>query len=166
MAIKKWTPDKIEVALKVILEKTATTREGIHAICKSQPGLPCPSTFMAWINDDPSVEKRYARAKEAQADLLAEEIIEIADDGRNDWMEENDPDNPGWRVNHENINRSRVRIDTRKWLAGKLRPKRYGEKVTNEITGADGGPIKTESSPDELSRSILDKLNAMAERSK
>ena len=55
----------------------------------------------------------------------AEEIIEIADDAKNDWMERE-----GFKtLNQEHIQRSRVRIDTRKWLMAKLMPKKYGDRV-------------------------------------
>ena len=48
------------------------------------------------------------------------------------------------QVNGEAIQRSRLRVDTRKWILSKMVPKKYGTKVTAEITGADGGPVKTE----------------------
>lgn len=63
-----------------------------------------------------------------QAEGMADEILEIADDGRNDWMEiqNRDGDNIGWKVNGEAVQRSRLRIDARKWLLSKLLPKKYG----------------------------------------
>jgi len=78
--------------------------------------------------------EHYAQAREIQADRLAEEILEIADDARNDYMEKVGRD--GRRkveFNSENVNRSRLRIDTRKWLAGKLRPKVYGDKQVVDV---------------------------------
>jgi hypothetical protein len=45
--------------------------------------------------------------------------------------------------NHEAINRSRLRVDTRKWLIARMAPKKYGDRVTNEVVGKDGGPIET-----------------------
>lgn len=70
----------------------------------------------------------------------AEEIIEIADDGSNDWMERNDKDNPGFVANGEHIQRSRLRSDNRKWLLSKLAARKYGDKL--EHTGPEGGPIQ------------------------
>ncbi len=60
---------------------------------------------------------------------MAEEIVEIADDGRNDWMEvmSKDGESIGWRLNGEAVQRSRLRVDARKWLMSKLLPKKYGE---------------------------------------
>lgn len=73
--------------------------------------------------------------------MLADELLEIADDGQNDWMLRNSPDNPGWRENGEAMRRSQLRIETRKWVAARLLPKRWGDKTVTEITGADGAPL-------------------------
>lgn len=70
------------------------------------------------------------RAREAQADTLADELLDISDDARNDWMKRNHgDDDPGWVANGEHIQRSRLRVDTRKWIASKLKPKKYGDKL-------------------------------------
>lgn len=72
-------------------------------------------------------EEQYARARQVQAMAWADELLTIADDGRNDWMARNDPDNPGYDLNGEHVQRSRVRIDTRKFLLTKILPKVYGD---------------------------------------
>ncbi len=78
--------------------------------------------------------ERYTRARAIQADRMAEEIIEIADDATNDFMERRGKDGTKKvEFNSENVNRSRLRIDTRKWLAGKLKPKVYGDKQTVDV---------------------------------
>lgn len=77
------------------------------------------------------------RAREAQADLLAEQILQIADDGTNDTQTD---DEGRVRVDQDVIARSRLRVDARKWLASKMAPKKYGDKI--EHTGADGGAIQ------------------------
>src|SRR5260370_29653217 len=74
--------------------------------------------------------ERYARAREEQADKLFREIIEIADDASGDYVTTSD----GKRiVDHENIRRSRLRVDARKWAAARLAPKKYGDRVLVEI---------------------------------
>jgi hypothetical protein len=71
-----------------------------------------------------------------QADALFDEALEIADDAAGDWSTDKD----GKRVlDHEHVQRSRLRVDTRKWAAGKMAPKRYGDKMQH--TGDGGGPI-------------------------
>lgn len=66
-------------------------------------------------------------------DRMAEEILQIADDGRNDTYEDADGHE---RTDSDVIQRSRLRVDTRKWLMSKLAPKKYGDKTL--LTGADG----------------------------
>lgn len=102
--------------------------------------MPCVATIFNWFRTQPKFLEQYARAKEAQADALTEEMLDIADDGSNDWMEKHDKEGSsiGWIVNGEHVQRSRLRLDTRKWIASKLKPKKYGDKVTQELTGADG----------------------------
>jgi hypothetical protein len=113
----------------------------LRSICEHEE-MPCLTTIFNWLRTKPDFLAQYARAKEESADSLADEMLDIADDARNDWMEREGKDERGWVVNGEHIQRSRVRIDTRKWLASKLKPKKYGDKVTQEISGPDGGPIE------------------------
>jgi hypothetical protein len=112
----------------MICEKVATHTFGIRRICELYPELPCVDTIYRWRYIHESFSEQYARAKLKQADILAEELLEIADDGQNDWMEKfgDKGENIGWQLNGEHVQRSRLRIDTRKWLASKLLPKQYG----------------------------------------
>jgi hypothetical protein len=94
-----------------------------------------------WAADDvEGFYSRYARARDVGVDAIVEECFDIADDGRNDWMEREDPENPGWLFNGEHFARSRLRIDTRKWYGSKMAPKRYGERLA--LTDADGKPLQ------------------------
>jgi hypothetical protein len=70
----------------------------------------------------------------------------IADDGRNDWMARKDPSNPGYELNGEHVQRSRLRLDARKWLTSKILPKQYGDRTEVEAYGKDGRPLE----PDRL----------------
>lgn len=112
-------------------------------------------TLWRWLEEDENFRKQYTRAKERCADVLAAEIIEIADDGRNDtYMTEDGP-----QVNHDAIARSRLRVDARKWYASKLVPKKYGDRIDTTVSGPDGGPIRSESTvtlaPDEAYKRML-----------
>ena len=95
---------------------------------------------MAWLDGSkPAFSEQYARAREAQADKLAEESLQIADDGRSDTYLDAEGNE---KTDNEAIQRSRLRVDTRKWLASKMAPKKYGDKVA--IGGADDlGPVQT-----------------------
>lgn len=93
--------------------------------------MPDKSTVMRWLAKYPEFRDQYAGAREAQADYYAEEILEIADDGSNDWMERKRGDETIEVENHEVLNRSRLRVDTRKWLMARMSPKKYGDKLTH-----------------------------------
>lgn len=110
--------------------------ESLREICRTK-GYPAESTVRLWaVTDRDGFAAFYARAREAQVDRWAEEIVEIADDASNDWMERKNGDGTTSKVpDQENINRSRLRVDTRKWLMSKIAPKKYGEKITQEHTG-------------------------------
>lgn len=123
----------------------------LKAICLDE-GMPHRATVFRWLADEryTSFRDRYARAREAQADAIFDEILDIADDGSNDWMARDQDGDEGDQVlNHEHIQRSRLRIDARKWMAAKLRPKVYGDKSLIEHTGADGGPIAIKDATEE-----------------
>ena len=119
--------------------------ESLIAICRDA-SMPGQSTVFAWLAQRPEFQEKYARAREAQADAIFDEILDIADDARNDWMERQGEDGQGagWQLNGDHVQRSRLRIDARKWMAGKLRPKVYGDKIQQEISGAGGGPLVVE----------------------
>lgn len=110
--------------------------ESLRSVCKD-PEMPVASTVFAWMRKYEEFSKQYARAKEEAADAMFEEIQDIADDGTNDWMEVNNQDGDcvGWKINGEALQRSRLRVDTRKWMMSKMKPKKYGDKIQTEHSG-------------------------------
>ena len=130
-----------ELAISICKE-IASTSKSLRTICK-QEGMPCVATVLTWLRDDKNgFLAQYTRAKEEQADLLVEEMIDISDDGSNDYMTITKGNETYEVENKELTNRSKLRVETRKWIASKLKPKKYGDKLTNEHTGKDGGPIQ------------------------
>lgn len=125
----------------------------LRTVCKAE-SMPCVKTVFTWLRIYPEFLQQYEKAKEESADLHAEDMLDIADNGSNDWMSANDPENPGFKLNGEHINRSRLRVDTRKWIASKLKPKKYGDKSTTELTGADGKDLIPEMSDTEVARTL------------
>jgi hypothetical protein len=117
-----------------ICELVATHDLGLRGLTALYPDLPHKETINRWRRNDPDFRIKYAQAKCQQLEFMTEDLIDIADDGVNDWMEmfDKEGESIGWRVNGEHIQRSRVRIDTRKWLASKLAPKMYGDALTQE----------------------------------
>lgn len=112
-----------QIAAK-ICEVISTSSVGLHTICK-ESGMPAVSSIMKWLKEHEEFSEQYARARELQADFMAGEILQIADDGSKDIVHTE----LGDYTNHEAINRSRLRVDARKWLASKLAPKVYGDKL-------------------------------------
>lgn len=114
--------------------------ESLRTICKDDD-MPCLKTAMLWLSDGkhPEFLQHYVRAREIQADTMAEDILNIADNGLNDSQVDDDGK---VFINQDVIARSRLRVDARKWLASKLAPKKYGDKLDLEVTGKDGGPIE------------------------
>jgi hypothetical protein len=102
--------------------------------CKEK-GRPNYVTVMRWLDAHEEFRNNYARAREAQADYLAEEIVNISDDGLNDTYTD---DKGNVLTNQDVIGRSRLRVDSRKWYASKLAPKKYGDKLA--VGGADDLP--------------------------
>lgn len=92
-----------------------------------QEDFPAASTVYVWLDRFPEFAEKYTRAREAATEDMLEEIFEIADNPEIDVQDK------------------RVRIDTRKWAMGKLKPKKYGDKQTVEVGNKDGETLKVES---------------------
>ena len=122
--------------------------------------MPDVTTVYRWILAHEEFRLMYARAREDQADTMADEIIQIADDGINDTYE---VEGGVKLTDHDVIARSRLRVDARKWVAAKLKPKKYGDRIAQEVSGPDGGPQqlehKVEVSAEEAYRRMLDGKN-------
>jgi hypothetical protein len=119
--------------------------ESLNAICKDD-GMPAESTVRSWaIDPEHPISARYVRAREIGYMKMADELLEISDDGTNDWMARagQEGETTAYSVNGEHVSRSKLRVDTRKWLLSKALPKVFGDKVVNEHIGKDGGPIET-----------------------
>lgn len=110
-----------------ILERLADG-ESLRSICDDDD-MPDKSTVFRWLTANDTFRDQYALAREAQADALFDDVLAIADDGRNDWMKRKFGEDERWVENGEALRRSQIRIDARKWMAGKLKPKKYGEKL-------------------------------------
>ena len=116
--------------------------ETLSQICRTSEHMPARTTVLLWALDDrEGFSDRYARAREMQFEAWADEITEISDDGTNDWMERESKDGSTQTVlNGEHVQRSRLRVDSRKWLLSKLKPERYGDKLQH--SGPGGGPVQ------------------------
>jgi hypothetical protein len=106
-------------------------REGhlLIDIC-AEPGMPAPRTIRDWaMVDREGFAARYDRARELGFHAMAEQMVAIADDGRNDWIVRRREDGTAEvMIDHEHVGRSRLRIKTRQWLLSKMLPCLYGDR--------------------------------------
>lgn len=122
-----YTPELADL----ICMRIATHQESTHKLCQRFDDLPETTRIYEWRHKHPDFAHKYAQAKMQQAEIMAEQILDIADDSRGDIKY----DEVGNEViNSEFVARSRLRVDTRKWLASKLAPKIYGDRRTEDTT--------------------------------
>ena len=96
-----------------------------RAACLSR-GL-AVSTFLTWVDEDrDGLSERYARARSTQIDALAEEILDVARS-----------------ATPENANAKKLEVDALKWILSRRAPAKYGDRVTQEISGPGGAPVAT-----------------------
>ena len=121
--------------------------QSVRSIC-AEKDMISMQTFFRWLRENDKFREQYARACEERSYMHAEDIIEIADNATNDYMEKLEGD--GYIFNSENVQRSRLRIDTRKWLMSKLNPKVYGDKLDMTTNGNDIGVTLSASQAEQL----------------
>lgn len=107
--------------------------ESLRSICRDD-SMPALSTVFLWVSKHSEFSEQYKLAMASRADAMFEDMIDIADDGRNDYIVNGDGEE---RFNTEHVQRSRLRLDTRKWMLSKMLPKKYGDKITDEVIGND-----------------------------
>jgi hypothetical protein len=105
--------------------------DSLRTICKRE-GMPAKNTVLSWLNKNEDFQTQYTCARAKQADAIFDEMLDIADESVNDYIDIGDGKKV---VNQEAIQRARLRIDTRKWVLGKMKPKKYGDKVDIDVTG-------------------------------
>lgn len=130
MKIKTGRPSKYSKEIAELLcDRIATSDKGLFAICKEDI-FPHPATVYRWLIEHKEFCDMYARAREAQADFMVEQVITIADDAQGDLIMGAE----GAYPNGVNVQRSRLKSDVRKWAASKLSPKKYGDKSEIGLT--------------------------------
>ena len=148
-----YSKEKTDLICKLIASGQPLTK-----ICAME-NMPCMSTVMNWLwQESPYREdflERYARAREQQAEILADQIISIADDDSEDIIFAESNDASGMtaipKANREFIQRSNLRVEARKWVAAKLLPKKYGDKKEVKVDATI-----THEGSDELKQIIRD----------
>lgn len=137
MPAAEWAP-----VIDEILSAIATSPKSLETICKEIESAPHARTFWKWMEQEEELGQRYARAKAAQLEVLADQLVDLADTDRICEKITVKADGSREVVILDQVERTKVQIDTRKWLLAKLNPKKYGERVQNEHSGPDGGAIQ------------------------
>ncbi|PCH81190.1 MAG: terminase small subunit protein [Hyphomicrobiales bacterium] len=128
----------------------------------NRDGIPSKATIMRWIADFPERKVDYDAARELLIDAMEDEILAIADDGTNDW---NFRENGLKSIDHDHINRSRLRVDARKWILSHRRPKTYGaptQMVIIETKTTDKSKLSAEDLAAALGEVLMQGKSRMA----
>lgn len=120
--------------------------ESMRSICRDD-AMPAMSTVFKWLRENDLFSQQYARAKDECADAMVEDILDIADNQvEQPLLVDGIPMQVDGKLvmvkDAVSVSHAKLRVDTRKWAASKLKPKKYGDKVTQEHTGAGGGPVQ------------------------
>lgn len=130
---KTGRPSAFTQALGDRICQKITEGLSLRKICKLE-GIPSTTSVFRWLDANPAFREQYALSKQAQAEHYANEIVEIADERPTCMVP--DPDGGvSERVDNAGVNRNRLRVDARKWVAAKLLPKKYGEFRQVEHSG-------------------------------
>ena len=134
--------------------------ESLRGIC-AEDGMPNISTVIRWLAADEDFARKYTRAREMQAEILADEMLDIADDDKSDRIDIKDKDGNIIKTEQNNVAvaRSKLKLEQRRWWAEKLRPKVYGNKVA--VGGADDMPTIKTSQQLDVSNLSLDELEVL-----
>lgn len=135
-----WTEELKQSAFEKIIDRISNG-ESLRSILQNADRTEYPSfpNFYKWLSENEGFDKQYVRACEVRAEIMFDEMIEIADDGSNDYMTVTRGDITYEQENREVTNRSKLRIDSRKWILSKMNPKKYGDKVDLTTNGHNLG---------------------------
>lgn len=140
MSNKIGRPTKYTQKLADEICEGITLGYSVRTVCKPEH-MPSIKTFYEWLRTHDEFLKQYARATEERTEAMSEDILDISDDGSNDYMETAD----GKLIyNGDAIQRARLRVDTRKWLMAKMKPKKYGDKLDIDQKNSGEVTIKIE----------------------
>ncbi len=136
MTKPKGRPTNYTLELADLICERLANGESMRSVCRDE-STPAMTTIFRWLRENELFKQQYDIAVEERTEAMAEDILDIADNGTNDWMEQNGEGNDGYRLNGEALQRSRLRVDTRKWHMSKMKPKKYGDKIQQEITAPE-----------------------------
>ncbi|WP_426525045.1 hypothetical protein [Bradyrhizobium sp. McL0615] len=126
-----------EVATQIC--ERMTEGVGLLKLCQ-EDAMPSRTTVYRWLEAHKPFRDKYARAREAMMDFYAEQILAVAFDESGDITIEQDGDKTKAVANHAKVQRDRLKVDSLKWIASKLFPRQYGDKLAGDDS-RPGGPL-------------------------
>lgn len=131
MYSEKQINEKFDLIIQDIEVHGKSLRQALQGFLSSE-------TFYKWLKEDTEKAKRYAHACEVREEMIFDEILNIADDSNPDVRISDD----GFPiVDGQAVQRSKLRIDARKWVLAKMNPKKYGDKVDLNHGGQADNPV-------------------------
>lgn len=127
----EYTQDKADFICMLIIEGM-----NLRDIC-ARDDMPAMTTLFRWLRQNEDFQTQYAQAKEDQAEIMVSDMLTIADDGSQDYYD----DDGKKKLNNECVQRSKLRVETRKWAISKFKPKVYGDRIIH--AGDEDAPLAT-----------------------
>jgi hypothetical protein len=124
MAGKRRQPEERQALAQAVIDGMTVRGISCFKACEAA-GVPMTS-FMRWVDEDAALAERYAGAREAVIERMADDIMTIADKAADDAVA---------------VQKQRLQVDTRKWLLSKLAPKKYGDSITHK--GDENAPLRS-----------------------
>ena len=125
-----------EVCIRLCQEISTTTRS-LKLICEQNSTFPKPTTIYRWLSEYEEFREMYAKAKDDQVQLMADQLLEISDTpqlGEIVTVAGTGKKRKRERKTADMIEHRRLQVETRKWLLSKLRPRQYGERIEVDST--------------------------------
>lgn len=128
-----------EELAQLICERVASCTTGLSILCKTYDDLPSPDTIYQWRHKNKDFSERYLKARRCQSHFLAEQVKDIAEETR-DYIYE---DEKGARkIDAGIVALQKFRMNANTWLASRIDPENYGERVINENKNENAGNIE------------------------
>ena len=137
---KMGRPTKYSPEIAAIILTRIAEGESLRQITMEKD-MPSHASVYLWLTLYKDFSENYARARDEQADTLADEIIAIADQQPDlDPLYDKDGQLIEMRMHSAYIQWQKNRVDARKWVAAKLKPKKYGDRQI--IAGDKDNPLE------------------------
>ena len=141
-------PSKYTDKLADEICKMISTGMSVESVC-GLPDMPCIDTFYRWVEKHTHLSESYARANKLRADIYANQVVQIADDPAMGERKKIKSDGTEEITTGDNVERSKLRCEARKWLAGKLSPGKYGDSQMLKLSGQIDHTVRHEVGSDE-----------------